>query len=177
MSTHEKTDEKQKSEKEFLTLADKKPSLTRLSGNESMSARTITTRELSDNLQRTRDGMINLMRKKQLYDGIERDRISEGDEDEDFENFGMPVRRKPRRAGTGGVDGSLDDTANRRRKRGQLGESDSEEFIHDNLGNQINLLHQNVKSDVGSKDGTLRSKKLQVSFQFSFEISLQKLRI
>ncbi|XP_037048685.1 uncharacterized protein LOC119083148 [Bradysia coprophila] len=165
MSTHEPTEEnaKQKSEKEFLTLADKKPSLTRLSGNESMSARTVSTRELSDNLQRTRDGMINLMRKKQLYaDGLGRERISEGD---DEENFDMLIRRKRQSKDstrTRGVDGSFDDVAKAKRTLHQLEDFDSEEFANKGDPNsQSNLLNPKFQYGGGSTEGMFKAKNSQ----------------
>lgn len=88
-------------EPKFLTLADKQPSLL-LSGT--ASRRSIATRQLSDNLQTTREGLINLMRKQ--GDGNERIRNTWGsgsdydDENESFQNFGMPSCSK--QSGKGG---------------------------------------------------------------------------
>ncbi|KAG4074855.1 hypothetical protein HA402_009280 [Bradysia odoriphaga] len=168
MSTHEPTEEnaKQKSENGFLTLADKKPSLTRLSGNESMSARTVSTRELSDNLQRTRDGMINLMRKKQLYDdGIGRERISEGDDDDNFEIFVPRKRQKRDLTRSRGADRSFDDVTKGKSILGQLKEFDSEEFAKQGGPNsQSNLLNPNFKYGDGSKEGMFKAKNSQKNY-------------
>lgn len=142
MNTPEPTDRKddQKSESQYLTLADKQPSLIRGSGTE--SGRTMSTRQLSDNLQTTRDGLIDMMRKK-LKDEIILGTHGSGSDDDDdndddnknaVENFGMPYRNKKSRNDeknrkTGDTSGSsLYETTNKKRKHGQGGEFGSDEY-------------------------------------------------
>ncbi len=123
MSTAEQTDKKdeQKSEHQYLTLADKKPSLIRETGNESTSTRTVSTRELSVNLQRTRDGLINLNKKKGGNDdGLSRTQGSfSGDESEDLHGIGGRSVRDKKSITDDGMNGSSLYDKDGRRRLGQ----------------------------------------------------------
>lgn len=125
MSTPTDNKDEQKIEPQYLTLADKQPSLIRGTGTD--SGRTISTRQLSDNLQTTRDGLINLMRNREKNDKLQRSQGSgSDDEDNAAQGFGMPVRSN--RTGTKKAQYSLHEITNKKWKKSQRGEFGSEEF-------------------------------------------------
>lgn len=90
MSTQQPThnEDGDKVEPQYLTLADKQQSLIRETGSE--SGRTISTRQLSDNLQATRDGMMNLMRKKKGNGRLTHGSDTDDDENNLFQNLEQP---------------------------------------------------------------------------------------
>lgn len=111
-------------EEKYLTLVDKIPSLTRRPQDESASARTISTRELSENLQQTRDGLEDLMRtRKRQYDERYGAYSSSDNEDDETGNFGIPIRLK--KSGASGKDqpsiDTLSELTGKKRKRGEHG--------------------------------------------------------
>lgn len=140
-------------EPKFLTLADKQPSVLLSGVFTPKSVSTVSTRQLSDNLQTTRDGLINLMKKQSDGNGkIRTTRGSDsetGDENDNFQNFGMPIRNK--QSGKGGQSGGMTNNKDMLGKRGLAG---SKEF--DNAD-------QNQNNGLSSQDGGLASKNLQVS--------------
>lgn len=148
MSTPKPTDttDDQKVEPQYLTLADKQPSLIR--DAENSSGRTISTRQLSDNLQKTRDGLINLMRNNEENDRLMQygsDSEMNDQRNESQQDFGMAIRGK--KSGSGGNDrqpeelsgSSLNDITNKDGKLGGRGEYGSEEFDANENGEFSNM--------------------------------------
>lgn len=138
----------------FLTLEDKKPSVL-LSGT--ISPKSISTRQLSDNLQTTREGLINLMRKhgegNDLGNGNIRTTRGSGsetgddDENDSFQNFGMPFSSKQSEEGenirSGGVTTSKEfDNVDQNKNSGLS----SQDFRNYGLGSKdIQVSHKNAK--------------------------------
>lgn len=138
-SSNNKND--QKAERQYLTLADKTPSVL-LSGT--VSPRSISTRELSDNLQKTRDGLMSLMKKQ--GGGNDRFRARRGsdsgtedDENSDFQCFNMPIRnRQPGRGGNAQQSGGELDSSemmNGEKKFGKYGGTTSKDLANTDPSN------------------------------------------
>lgn len=161
MSTPTDNKDDQKIEPQYLTLANKQPSLIRGTGTD--SGRTISTRQLSDNLQTTRDGLVNLMRNKEKDDKLQRPQDSGSDDEDNAQGFGMPVRSN--RTGTkktqqseGVSRYSLHEITNTKGKKGHRGGFGSEEF-HPNGVNRFSnqdFKHDGSNSNIenwGSRNG------------------------
>lgn len=180
MSTPQPTDNQndQKVEPQYLTLADKQPSMIRDAGNG--SGRTISTGQLSDNLQKTRDGLINLMRNNDENDRPRR-HGSESETNNDENNASQDAIRSEKSAvgGNGrrsdGLSGSsLVDITNKNGKLGGRGEFGSEEFAIDDpdrLGGLSSQNYGNGRSNMG-KSG---SRNAQVRILLTAKLLKQRL--
>lgn len=173
MNTPKVTDNKddEKEETPYLTLADKKPSLIRVGGNS--SHRTVSTGVLSDNLQTTRDGLINLMRNKDGNDRLRTNLLSDdgtdyNDENDDPQNFGMNGRGSrsatdKNNGKSGGINrSSLEELTNGQKEVDGNEGYCSEEFFNAARNGHSELSSQNFENG-GSNIGLYGIENAQVS--------------